>query len=235
MNKPLSVIVPIFNEEEILAQRLEFLVPELRKAYGPFEVLLSENGSTDATKTLAPKVAQQYPEVRALIDDGTPCYGRALLEGLRVAAHEPCAILELDYLDLDFLARGYQELDGADLIIGAKKLSPGIDRRGWKRRMFTELYNILLRIACRVRLSETHGLKVLRKSRLLPLAEACVTTGAVWPSELCVRAVLEKDVRVKEIPLALPLEEIRTTRIKAMKRLRKTLEDINKLRKAINA
>lgn len=233
MHKSLSVIIPIFNEEEILKNRMEFLVPELRKAYQPFEVLLSENGSTDTTKNLATEVARQYEEVRAIIDNGAPCYGRALLEGLRAAQHEECAVLELDYLDLVFLARGYEKLGEVDLLIGSKKMSPGIDRRGWKRRMLTEFYNILLRFACNVTLGETHGLKLMRKSRILPLAEACVTTGAVWPSELCVRAVLAEGITVQEIPLTLPLEEIRGTRIKAVKRLRKTLEDINTLRKSI--
>ncbi len=235
MSKPLSLIIPIFNEEEILARRLAILIPELRGRYGPFEVILSENGSTDTTKVLAPQVAGEYPEVEVIIDDGTPCYGRALLEGLRAARHDECAILELDYLDLDFLDRGYGKLAEADLIIGSKKLSPGIDRRGLKRRAFTELYNILLRVACKVRLSETHGLKVLRRSKMLPHAEACVTSGAVWPSELCVRAAVDETTRVLDIPLALPLEEIRATRIKAMNRLRKTLADINTLRKALRS
>lgn len=235
MNKPLSLIIPIFNEEEILARHMAYLLPELRQSYGPFEVILSENGSTDSTKELARKMAEEYDEVQAIIDDDAPCYGRALLVGLRAAAHEECAILELDYLDLDFLARGYEKLGDTDLLIGSKKLTPGIDRRGFKRRMFTELYNILLRAACRVSLSDTHGLKVLRKSSMLPIAESCITTGAVWPSELCVRASLEEDVDVEEIPLTMPLEEIRTTRINAMKRIRKTLEDINTLRKAVRS
>ena len=235
MNKPISLIIPIFNEEEFLVRHMAYLLPELRKSYGPIEVILSENGSTDSTKKLAAAMAEEYEEIQSIIDDDTPCYGRALLLGMRAATHEECAILELDYLNLDFLAEGYEKLDKVDLVLGSKKLTPGIDRRGFKRRMFTELYNILLRMACRVPLSDTHGLKVLRKSSLLPIAEICITTGAVWPSELCVRASLEEGVTVEEIPLTMPLEEIRTTRINAMKRIRKTLEDINTLRKAVRS
>ncbi len=233
MSRPLSLIVPIFNEEEILETRVETLLPELEKTYGPVEILLSENGSTDNTKALARALAEKHPQVKALIDDSSACYGRALLEGMRAATHDEAAILELDYLDLDFLDRGYAELGEHDLVIGSKKLSPGIDRRPFKRKIFTELYNFLLRRACRVKLTETHGLKVLRVSKVRPIGEICQTEGAVWPSELCARAALSPDVSVKEIRLSMPLEEIRATRIKPIKRLRKTLEDINTLRKVI--
>lgn len=235
MNKPLTLVIPIFNEEEILEEKVAYAVEELSKNYGPVEILLCENGSVDSTKELAPKVAEQYPGVKALIDNGPADYGQALLDGINAATHDEIAILELDYLDLDFLARGYDALSEADLIIGSKKISPGIDRRPFKRKVFTELYNFLLRVACRVKLTETHGLKVLRKSKLQPIANQCVTGGAVWPSELCIRAALAPDVTVKEIKLSLPLEEIRTTRIKAIKRLRKTLQDINTLRKAVRS
>ncbi|MBI2424121.1 MAG: glycosyltransferase family 2 protein [Candidatus Hydrogenedentes bacterium] len=233
MSRPLSLIVPIFNEEEILISRVETLLSAIEASYGPAEILLSENGSMDRTKTIARELAAKHPQVRALIDDGGACYGRALLEGMRAAAHDEAAILELDYLDLDFLDRGYEELARYDLVIGSKKLSPGIDRRPLSRRVFTELYNFLLRHACKVPLTETHGLKVFRISRLLPLAEVCQTKGAVWPSELCVRAALSPEISVKEIPLSLPLTEIRTTRLRPLSRLRRTLEDIAKLRSIV--
>ena len=88
MNKPISLIIPIFNEEEILVRHMAYLLPELRKSYGPIEVILSENGSTDSTKKLAAAMAEEYEEIQSIIDDDTPCYGRALLLGMRAATHE---------------------------------------------------------------------------------------------------------------------------------------------------
>jgi hypothetical protein len=100
--------------------------------------------------------------------------------------------------------------------------------------MFTMLYNIGIRWVFGVKLSETHGLKTFKKSKLNTITNGCVTRHAVWPSEFCIRAVRDKNLKVIEIPVTIPLREIRATRIKAMKRLKKTADDLLLLRKALS-
>jgi glycosyltransferase involved in cell wall biosynthesis len=233
VNQTLSVVVPIFNEEEILEQKTAFLRGELESRFDRFEIILSENGSTDGTKEIARGIAGREENVRAIIDDIPPDYGMALIKGIQASREECIAILELDYLDLDFLARAHAKLNEYDLVIGSKKLSPGIDQRPFKRKIFTWLYNFLVRRLFSLKLSETHGLKVMNKSAILPIMDMCVTRHAVFPTELVIRASREPLVRVVEIPLSLPLREIRRTRIQAVKRLKKTLDDLLTLKKAL--
>lgn len=233
MRPSVSIVIPIFNEEEILEERIAYLIPELRGEFRNFEIVLSENGSVDGTKEIARQLALKWDQVCAVIDDGIADYGQALINGINSSKYDKVSILELDYLDLDFLKRSYELLSEYDLIIGSKKLSPGIDQRPWKRRLFTSLYNFLLRKICHSTLTETHGPKTFKKSKLNKIIKSCVTRHAVYPSEFVIRASRNEKIKICEIPLSLPLIDIRKARISASKRLKKTLDDLVLLRRVL--
>lgn len=230
-----SIVIPIFNEEEILEERIAYLIPELRGYFQNVEIVLSENGSVDGTKEIARQLALKWDVVSAVIDNGIADYGQALINGINSSKYDIVSILELDYLDLDFLKRSYDLLSEYDLIIGSKRLSPGIDQRPWKRRLFTSLYNLLLRKMFHLRLTETHGLKTFRKSKLNVITNNCVSRHAVYPSEFVIRACRDEKLKICEIPLSLPLREIRRTRINPSRRLKKTLDDLILLHRAIKS
>jgi glycosyltransferase involved in cell wall biosynthesis len=235
MNKKLSisVVIPILNEEEILEEKIDFLLLELPRHFSRIEIILTENGSTDRTKAIAAKLGSKFAEVSAIIDDGPADYGQALLNGIKSSQYDCLAIMELDYLDLDFLFRACAMIDEYDLIIGSKKISPGIDQRPLKRKLFTWLYNFLVRRFFRVPLSETHGLKVFNKPLLEPVVYSCITRHAVFPTEFVIRAFRNPELKVVEIPLSLPLREIRQARIQAIKRLKNTIQDLLVLRRSL--
>lgn len=233
MRKNISIVIPIFNEEEILEKRIKWLHPELKKLFQEFEIILTENGSKDNTKEIARRVSSQIPDTIAVIDEGAPDYGQALINGINAAKFNDVTIFELDYMDMGFLQNSNPMLESFDLIIGSKTIAKGMDQRPFKRRVFTMLYNFGIRLIFNVSLSETHGLKTFKKDSLNHITNGCVTKHAVWPSEFCIRAVKDKNLKVTEIPVTIPLVEIRATRIKAMKRLKKTIDDLMLLRRAI--
>lgn len=233
MYKSISIVIPVFNEEEILVGRIRYLHSEMAKLFKEFEIIITENGSKDNTKNMVRKIASEIPEVIAEIDEGSPDYGQALVNGINRAKFEDVTIFELDFMDMGFLKASNALLDKYDLIIGSKTIAENMDQRPLKRKIFTMIYNVGLRWAFNVKLSETHGVKTFKKSKLDYITNGCVTRNAVWPSEFCIRAVRDKNLEVIEIPVTIPLVEIRATRIKAMKRLKKTLDDLMLLRKAL--
>src|SRR5690242_21668370 len=83
----LSIVIPIFNEEGILHSAVVDLVSRLSELRWSYEILLSENGSTDRTVAIAEELASKFPEVQ-IHSLGAPNYGKAMRQGILRARGE---------------------------------------------------------------------------------------------------------------------------------------------------
>jgi len=61
MEKGLSIMIPVYNEEEILVKNTKRLIKFLNKLKLPYEILICDNGSTDNTPNLGKKLQSQFP------------------------------------------------------------------------------------------------------------------------------------------------------------------------------
>ena len=210
-NRPhVSVIVPVFNEAGMLVQALASLRQQL-EAWGlDHEVLVCENGSTDSTLMLTRTIAGQWPRLTVL-SLPAPNYGLALRMGLGRARGNVAALLNVDFLDFRFLqqALALVERDGVDVVVGSKRLPASVDERTAIRRYLTRAFNTLLGWLCGTRLTDTHGLKVMRLERIRPVVQACVLGGEIFDTELLLRAE-RSGRRIEELPVS--VREVRPTR-----------------------
>lgn len=196
-----SVVIPIHNEERILRSAVTELVTSLRKTEPAFEIVLAENGSWDATLAVADALAREFDEVTVFSVE-TPNYGAALRAGILRARGSFVVCEEIDLCDVDFHRRALALLrqDAADVVVGSKRAARSNDRRPLVRRLATRVYNELLQRALGFSGTDTHGLKVLRRDRVLPVLERCVVDGDVFASELLIRAE-RMGLRVVEVPV----------------------------------
>ena len=72
-----SIVIPIYNEEEILAESINNILSICERTSVEYEIIISENGSTDNTKNLAREFEQSDSKV-VLIESDHPNYGEAL-------------------------------------------------------------------------------------------------------------------------------------------------------------
>jgi glycosyltransferase involved in cell wall biosynthesis len=201
----ISVVIPVFNEAAILQQAVTSLCGELDALPAPlsnYEIVLTENGSTDATPSLLRALAQSHPRVRFLHED-EPNYGRALKRGILEARGRLVICDEIDLCDVDFYQRALPLLQaGVDLVVGSKAMHGARDRRPLVRRLATRIINALLWIATGFTGTDTHGLKAFRRDRLEEVAHACRADRDLFASELVIRAG-RMGRTVREIPIAL--------------------------------
>jgi glycosyltransferase involved in cell wall biosynthesis len=219
-----SVVIPVHNEQAILADSVAGLLDRLPPIAPSFEILLAENGSTDATLEVAADLARRHPRVR-FFSAGEPNYGKALREGIRRAAGDLVVCDEIDLVDLDFYRAALGMLRGrhADMVVGSK-LAPGArDERPWLRHLASQVLNGLLRLTLDFQGTDTHGLKALRRSALLPTVDACVVERNLFASELVIRAG-RAGLRVVEVPL--DVREKRAPTINLLKRVPEALGNL---------
>lgn len=123
MNEPISLIVPVFNEEGNLSRLHEAIRGSLEPDGHDFEVLYIDDGSTDGSRAELQAMAQADPRVRVI--EFVRNYGQtaALTAGIRHARHGILVTLDADLQN-----------DPADIPMMLAKLDEGYDVvTGWRK------------------------------------------------------------------------------------------------------
>ena len=91
-----SVVIPLYNEEENVPVLLERLVPVLGSLTDDWEIILVNDGSTDRTQTVLEQYAQEEPRIRVI--ELRRNYGQtaALAAGIHHASKELVVTLDGD-------------------------------------------------------------------------------------------------------------------------------------------
>ncbi|MGC8928035.1 MAG: glycosyltransferase family 2 protein [Myxococcota bacterium] len=223
----ISVVIPVYNEESIICESIDELYKMMRGFGRGFEIIISENGSTDRTRELLSQISTKYREVKYITSD-KPDYGAALKKGILAAQGEIVICDEIDLGIYDFYKSSIELISGgeAELVIGSKLLSGAKDERPLLRHIATIIINFLLRILLGFKGSDTHGLKSFKRERLLPIVNRCLVTKDLFASEFVIRAERE-NVKIKEIPL--DVKEKRRPSINLFKRVPNVLKNLIKL------
>jgi glycosyltransferase involved in cell wall biosynthesis len=149
--KRLSILVPLYNEEEFIAALLTRVIDAPLPEGVSREIILVDDGSNDGSLEIAEEFARQYPEIIRLIrHEKNMGKGAAIRTAVENATGEFCIIQDSD---LEYDPREYSQmlkplLEGvADAVYGSRFMAVG-ERRVlyfWHsvgNRMLTTLCNI---------------------------------------------------------------------------------------------
>ena len=225
----ISVVMPAHDEEAFLAAAVGEVVEGLRGLGDAFEIVVVENGSTDSTAAVATKLAEEYPEVRSLSLEHAD-YGNALRQGFLVAEGRAVAIFDVDYYDLGFLAHALEVLDkpdGPSIVVGSKRGVGAVDGRAWSRQFVTWVFSTVLHAGFGLKVSDTHGMKVLRRDDVVALVQGSRFGTDLFDTELVIRAE-RAGMRVAELPVV--VEETRPSRTSIARRIPRSIVGLARLR-----
>jgi glycosyltransferase involved in cell wall biosynthesis len=181
----LSIFFPAYNEEESVAATVESAIRAVEKLQVPrCELIVVDDGSTDATREVAGALARGDPRVRVVHHRRNRGYGAALKSGFAASRYEWIFWTDADgQFDVSDLETFLHYTDSYDAIVGyrAKRADNAL------RRLNTYLWNALVRSAFRLEIRDVDcAFKLMRRSCLerIPPLEC---EGALLSTELLVR------------------------------------------------
>ena len=200
----LDVVVPVFNEQAVLADSIHRLHRHLREDLPfSFRITIADNASTDDTPRIAHALADELPDVRVvrLEEKGR---GRALRAVWSVSDATVLAYMDVDLsTDLAALAPLVAPLVSghSDLAIGTRLGRGSRVVRGAKREVISRCYNLLLRSTLAARFSDAQcGFKAIRADIAADLLPHVEDTGWFFDTELLVLAE-RSGLRIHEVPV----------------------------------
>ncbi len=222
-----SIVIPVHNEASYLPGALAELFAELSSVPATVKVLVVENGSTDATAATVQSLAEDYPGL-SLISLPAADYGAAMREGFLATDGDWAVNFDIDYFSGAFLARVLELGSDADLVLASKRAPGADDRRSGFRRFATWAFNQILRFGLGSSVSDTHGMKAIRREVVAVITPDCRSTQDLFDTELVMRAE-RAGYRIVEVPAV--VEEKRETRSSLMNRVPRTLRGVIAIRR----
>jgi len=221
-----SIVVPVYNEEKIFLESAKNIYNICKKTGLDFEIIFSENGSKDKTLEIAENFISKKLEC-TVISDEIPDYGNALKNGFREGKNEIIISFDIDYYSEEFLNEVLHLDDKFSAIIASKRLRDSKDDRSIIRRLISNIFSLILRITFGTKLSDTHGMKAIKKDVLKKELENTISTQWMFDTELLMR-IEKKGNFIKEVPII--VKEIRPSVYSMSGDIPKTLFLIFRLR-----
>jgi glycosyltransferase involved in cell wall biosynthesis len=227
----LSVIVPVYNEEDHLWAMAEALGQNLDRVVGPsrWQFVLVDNGSIDGSSKVLDAILATWPTSRVLTLN-RPNYGTALKVGL-LAADAPFAyVINVDFWDPLFLRWSWLNRQQYDLILGSKRADPTLNKLPVYRKFLSAGLNMLFQVFFDFVGRDTHGQKLIRLAAVRNIIPCCVMQRGQFDTELTMRA-LRGGLWVAEVPV--PIVQARRPRNLMLAKIYRNFVDLLRLRRAL--
>ncbi len=225
-----SVVVPIYNEIELLGVNIPDFIKYVQKNYSDSEVVLVENGSDDGSAQAVDGLAKLFKIVR-VVHLPKPFYGAAMRAGMLEVSKPKVVKLDADWLNIQFMEAALPLLEDFAIVSGSKDLRPDLDKRPFVRKAGSKLLTYVLNHFFGYSGGDSRGLKAFRRQEMLELLNESVSDEII-ESEMMLRA-FRAGIPATEIPVA--IEEIRPPRISFAKRCLIVARELIKLYQAVRS
>ncbi|HEX3685389.1 MAG TPA: glycosyltransferase family 2 protein [Bryobacteraceae bacterium] len=164
----LSIVIPARDEEGCIASTVEHLYVELRLHGVPHEIVVVDDGSTDATWETLLQVRQRVPTLNPIQNTELHGFGRAIICGLDHMHGDAVVVMMADESDDSRDVVRYWQLlnDGWDAVFGSRFIKGGgVIDYPWLKMRVNRLANLFIRMMFRVKLNDTtNAFKAYRRT-----------------------------------------------------------------------
>ena len=117
----LSVIVPVYNEENSILTVVESLDQTFSTMGLPYEIILVDDGSTDQTWEKMRELSVRFPHLVTLAHEGNLGYGAALKTGISQSAFDRIMIIDADQTySVEEIPQLWAAAASYDMVVGSR-------------------------------------------------------------------------------------------------------------------
>ncbi len=190
----ISVIFPAFNEEANIRCTVETMLKVLPKVATRWEIIVVDDGSSDATALVCDRLKAQNPEVKVIRHEQNRGYGAALKSGIMSAKYDLIFFSDADgqfnYRDLEQLICWSKDYD---IVAGYR----GKRHDPLYRRVNALGWNILVRLVLGIKVRDIDcAFKLFRREVFDHVQIRCV--GAMVNTEILAQAT-QLGMRIRQV------------------------------------
>lgn len=164
MHIDISIVVPLYNEEESLPELAEWIERVCNEHGYSHEVIMVDDGSTDDSWKVVEELAGQYPAIKGIKFQRNYGKSAALNEGFKASRGSVVITMDADLQDSpDEIPELYRmvTVDGFDLVSGWKKVRYD---NALTKNLPSKLYNAVNRSISGIKLHDMNcGLKAYKR------------------------------------------------------------------------
>lgn len=236
----LSIVIPTFNECGKIGRDIESACEFLRKNSFDGEVIVSDDGSSDATADEAQKIGDKYRgRIPVMVIRNRQHHGKgyAVRSGIQQATGDYVMFADSgSCVPFDNTLRGLELLktDKCDIAHGSRRLANThlIKSQGLYRHICSAIFHwFVIRIMkLPTRLTDTQcGFKIYRGDAAHLLYGQCQTIGFMFDIEI-IRRAINQNYRIAEFPIDWTCDP--DSRLSPTKSFWRILSELLKIRKA---
>ena len=191
----LTVAIPAYNEGENIEAVVRDALDKLPTYFADYEIVIIDDGSTDATGTIADRLAADQNHVRVMHQQNGG-FSNAMLAGIRASSKEFVAYMPADGQFLvDDMRHCFEVMEQSDLVLGYRGGRPDYTLR---RMVMSYGYLLILTLLFGIKYMDVGWVTIWRTSNVksLPLRG---TGGIFILSEIVVR-FMHRGYRIVEAP-----------------------------------
>ena len=205
MTVELSIVVPCYNEQDRLPETIERIVRYMDSRGTPYELVLSDDGSTDGTRQVMDDAAAKHHAVRIVALPKNRGKGRALAEGVKAATGARILVCDADLStpieELTELEKAFNA--GAGVAIGSRSIkgSRVEIHQPIYRVLMGKVFNLIVQATLLPGLWDTQcGFKLFRADLAHEVFGALTTNGFAYDPEVLYLA-RKRGERIAEVPV----------------------------------
>ncbi len=201
----LTVVIPAFNEEEVILQTLETVTAYLGPRPFKSEILVVDDGSRDRTAAIVEEAAGANPSIRLARNGENRGKGFSVRHGIERAAGTFVIFSDADLsTPITETEKLLSHLEaGDDIVIGSRDL-PDSDvqlHQPWYRELMGKIFNRIVRILVIGGIHDTQcGFKGFRREKVLDIVRRMKIEAFTFDVEILFLAK-RAGLRIREVPV----------------------------------